>query len=598
MYITSNINIIFLFILMFTCRDNIPKPEKVSAPVRPAVIPKDYFMNPLNRPIVLAGTFCELRPNHFHTGIDIKSAAGVVGDPIYAAADGYISRISIAPDGYGNAIYIDHPNGYTTVYGHLLQFYPELEKYVREEQARQQHFDVELYPEKGRFTVTKGFEIAKMGNTGASRGAHLHFEIRETDTENPVNPLLFGISVVDHTPPAINYFRTYSINSSWDKFDAKNILITKRAGIYVPRNGGDTLRVYTDTIGVGINTRDQMAGTWNKNGVYLINMYCDDKLMYVVRMDSTSFYKTRMVNAHMDYTEARNKRNFVHQCFTLPGNKLAAISQSPTNGLIVADRNRARKILFEVFDFNMNKSSLVFYIKRDTSTRSFRQDRYDYLLYYDKENRIRTPRASIDFPAHTFFRNQKISYVESADRSSNFFSDEHQIGTDEEPLFTYYKMTIKANPVPGHLRSKCFIASCDNHGRIRNWGGSWLSVKDTVTGEVSQWMQSDIKEYGNFFITADTIPPKVVPIIFGKNMQRAKKIVFTISDNISVAGRTPLLNYRAFIDGQWALFEYDLKTGTITYHFDSSITPGEHTLVLEVYDAQQNVKRYEGKFIR
>lgn len=599
MYIFSYFNIIYLFLLFFTCRENTGPVKKESKQIIHPNISTDYFINPLKRPIVLAGTFCELRPNHFHTGIDIKSAAGVVGDPVYAAADGFVSRVSISPDGYGNAIYIDHPNGFTTVYGHLLQIYPALDSFVKSEQARLQRFDVELYLEKNQFKVSKGVEIAKMGNTGSSRGAHLHFEIRETETENPVNPLLFGLKVFDNIAPAINYFRTYSINNQWDVYDVKNVLVKKRGGIYVPRIGNDTLLFQNDTIGIGINTRDQMNGTWNKNGVYLIKMYCDDTLKYMVRMDSASFYKTRMVNAHMDYPEVRTKRNYIHKCFTLPGNNLSEIRLSPTNGLITVNTHQVKKIMLEVFDFNKNKSTLTFFAKIDTLSKDYQQDKYDYFLYYDRENKIRTQQAKIDFPRYSFFRNIKFHYVESADKSSNFYSMEHQLGSEDIPVFGYFALCIKSSAiVPDKYKNKCFIASCDNRGRIRNWGGQWVTLSDTLSGTSSLWMQSDVKEFGNYFITLDTLAPKVIPIIFGKNMQNAKKIVFKIEDNIAPAGRTPLLNYKAFIDDKWALFDYDLKTQTITYHFEKLLPRGEHTLVLEVFDAMNNTKRYEAKFIR
>ncbi|HQW12389.1 MAG TPA: M23 family metallopeptidase [Saprospiraceae bacterium] len=562
------------------------------------IIPTDYFDNPVHHSIQLAGTFCELRPNHFHTGIDIKSSAGVQGDSIYAVADGYISRISIKPDGYGNALYIDHPNGYTSVYGHLRNFSSELEQYVLQEQTLQQRFDVELYPRKNQFPINKGMVIANMGNTGSSNGAHLHFEIRDTKSENPLNPLLFGIKVDDSEAPGVSYFRLYGLNNDWDEFGARNVLVTKRNGVFVPRSGGDTLRLAAEIAGVGVNTRDGMQNNWNKNGVYKINLFVDDTLYYTVKMDSVSFFKTRMINSHLDYPEQKNKKNYVHKCFSQPGNTLPIIIHQNNRGVIPLNTQKTRKIIFEIYDFNLNKSVIQFFLKKDTIHLKIPPVAFNYLLKFDERNTIKNDNAIINFPKITFFKDLKFNYLSQSDMSSNIYSEVQQLGDLDIPVFGYYDLRIKNRNLPSQLRNKAFIASCDDQNRVINWGGEWqnnLYITDVNQGE---WLYATPKAFGSFYITIDTIPPTVKPVIFGRDMRRTRKIVFTIGDDIRPGGTTTQLRYSTYIDDKWVLMRYDLKSRTITYDFPANFPAGEHTFKLEVYDPMNNVTTIKNTFLK
>lgn len=589
--------LIIKIILLFT---NINGESKIKSnkPISaPRVIPNNYFINPVNHPVKLAGTFCELRPNHFHTGIDIKSATGMEGDLIRAAADGFISRISIGPDGYGNALYIDHPNGYTTVYGHLREFTPTLEKYILAEQTKFQKFEVELYPPQGKFVVHQGDTIGKMGNTGASKGAHLHYEIRDTKTENPLNPLLFGLTVVDTEAPAINYVRSYNLDRDINESNAANILVKKRGAFWVPRTN-DTILISSNTAGFGINTRDGMQGNWNRNGVYQINMYVDNILKYTVKMDSVSFYKTRMINAHLDYPEQINKNNYVHKCFTLPGNTLPIIEFAAENGVITVHPNKATKINFEVFDFNKNRSDMQFFIKKDTTRIPPKKQRFNYSLSFNKDNRLQNKEAEIFLPKNTLFRNTNIYFGPGAESSKRFYSGIQEIGSLEIPVFDYFDVWIVADFLPEYLRSKAFIGSYDKNFKINNWGGEWENTQNKPDINKGDRLHAKVKAMGNYFIAVDTIMPSITPIIYGANLSRARKIVFKIDDNILPKGQLPQLQYTAFIDNQWIRMKYDLKTKTINYEFPSNYPKGNHTFRLEVTDALNNTNTFSGNFIK
>ena len=577
--------LIFMFHLLFSCSSEVVKPIVIDKP-RPT-ISTNYFRSPVNHDIKLAGTFCELRPNHFHTGIDIKSAAGVVGDDIFAVADGYVARIGASPQGYGYSLYIAHPNGYTSVYGHLLSFDKNIADYLLKQQLIQQRFDVQLYPDSLLLPVKKGQIIAKMGNTGSSKGAHLHFEIRETVSELPVNPLLFGIKVSDNQAPGISYARIYDLDQGFNEFNAKNLIAKKKGEIFVPSTG-DTIKTFSTLVGLGINTRDGQIGNWNKNGVYEIKMWINDTLAYHVRMDSVSFDQTRMINAHLDYPEQRNKKNYVHKCYSVPGNKLRIIKNKQNRGVLKLFIDQPKRVKFEVKDFNMNTAVMKFIVLRKSGDPKFKLPYYNYKLPFDKPSILRDTGIEVLFTERTFFKDQELNFNSNADRSSKIYSNVYNIGEANVPVFDYYKVKIRENGVPAHLKSKAFIASCDERNQESNWGGSWEG----------NWMTGNIRSYGSFYISIDTIKPTAIPIIFNANMTKTSKIVFKIDDNITPAGQTEMLNYKAYIDDELIIMVYDLKTKTITYVFPSSLSKGSHTFKLEVFDALKNTNTRELKFNR
>ena len=149
--------------------------------------PQDYFQSPLEIPLILSGTFAELRSNHFHSGLDIKTQQQS-GLKVMAAASGFVSRIKVSHFGYGKALYITHPNGYTTVYAHLQNFNPEIDAYIKHRQYKNESYEIELFPKAGELLVNNGDIVAYSGNTGGSGGPHLHFEIRNKQ-EHPMNPM-------------------------------------------------------------------------------------------------------------------------------------------------------------------------------------------------------------------------------------------------------------------------------------------------------------------------------------------------------------------------------------------------------------------------
>ena len=326
--------------------------------------PQGDFVSPVNRQMKLSGTFGELRTNHFHGGLDVKSLYQVSGDPIYAAGGGYISKIKVDESGYGNSISIEHPNGYTTLYAHLDKFVPEIENYVKEQQYMLKSFEVELFPGH-RFPVSQSQLIAYMGNTGVSFGPHLHFEVRHTHDQSQINPLHFGFEIADKTTPIIQNIVVY-------QFDALGQLLNtdlykpkyKTAGQYYLPN---TLEISAASVAFGIRSYDTQDGGTNANGIYSIQCKADDEPAFAFALDEIPSEQTRYMNAHIDYKIKVNENLFTHRCYPLEGNKLPIYFTGNNKGKFEINREQPRHFTFTIADFNGNISNLTFdVIKSET----------------------------------------------------------------------------------------------------------------------------------------------------------------------------------------------------------------------------------------
>lgn len=548
--------------------------------------PLDYFRSPVDRSIFLSGTFGELRPNHFHAGIDIKADGGKVGQPLFAAAEGYISRIKISSGGYGNVLYMRHPNGFTTVYAHMHKLADRIAAYVKQEQYQKETFEIELFPNKDQFVFKKGEVIGKLGTSGRSFGPHLHFEIRDSRTEKPINPLLFGFKVKDNIAPKLHQVKAYFLNDKLNTLDTKTYNLIKLAKNRY-KIKGDTLRLGAWRVGFGLKAYDHMNGAPNWNGVYKVDMFQDEALAHRFEMETFAFSESRYINAHLDYEEQVSKKSYFNRLFRLPGNKLSIYEDQASKGLIQLSNAKATKIRMEVEDVEGNESVLEFWAKRGT-VKEPDSEPFNYVLPYNEENVIDNNTIRIHFPRGTFYENLYMKYRTSRDDSQNVYSLIYHLHDYKTPVHKYYDLTIEPNNLPAALRSKAFIAYCGKNQEMFNCGGTWKEGK----------LKAKVRDLGDFCIMVDQKAPTITPVRFRSNMKGYNRMTFKIKDNYQTTGRAKDMSYRATVDGQWILLEYDSKNDLLIHRFDDKISSGQHTLKLVVADNRGNEKVFERTFTR
>ncbi len=563
-------------------------PEQTAAGVGLARAPKevhptDYFGQPVSGGIHLTGTCGELRPNHFHAGLDID---GVVGNPIFAAAEGYIETIKVQASGYGNVLYVRHPNGYSTLYAHLDRFAADIQQFVKNSQYERERFEVELKPPVGMFKVAKGQQIAYLGNTGSSGGPHLHFEVR-SPSGKAVNPLLCGIPIVDNIAPDLRDMKIYFLN------DRREVLGSKAFSLQKDKKGnigleGDTVRIGGAKIGFGVKTYDRSNTRRNDNGVYSVALFTNDALAFQWTADEFDFDDSRYLNAHIDYAAQQRYGTWFHRCFTLPGDFLSNYTRTETMGAISLSAEVPTKITLKISDAAGNVRKLNFWALRDDAAmETFVSAPFQFLLPFDSESHVDLDGISMTFPKAALYESVQLQYMSSQDSSSDIFSPMHHLHDERTPVHKPFDLKILPTHLPPALRSKAVIANC-NSGRPDNCGGTWQG----------EWLSTRVRTFGDFCIMADTIPPRITPVIFAADMRRKTTMAFRILDNFAITGTADNLSYRGTIDGNWVLFEFDKKRNRITYEFDDRVGKGSHTVRITTKDDRGNEGVFEGKFIR
>lgn len=546
--------------------------------------PKDFFRSPLDIPLFLSGNFGEIRTNHFHSGLDIKTQ-GVENKPVYAPADGYVSRIKIQAGGYGKALYIIHTNGYTTVYGHLNSYSTNIANYLKTEQYKKESFEIELFPDSNLFRVKKGDVIAYTGNTGSSGGPHLHFEIRDTKTENVYNPLFFGFDVKDKTPPAITSLAVYSFDENARKGpkNRKVYTVTKTSGKYVV-NGGKPLPASGIT-GFGLEVYDQLDGADNKNGAYSIELLKDSSRIYYHAIDEMQFHLTRFINSHIDYAEKKQNSNTIQKSFVEPGNQLKIYETKISAGKTLIEEGKKYNFRYSVKDVAGNTSILEFIVDGTKPSPLLLPDSIAAkIFYFDSVNTFKALGMELQMPDFSLYRDIDFMYSSKA-KTKQTYSAIHTIHRNTEPLQRDYTLTITPDSVPENIKDKLLIVSFNSNNNPVSEGGKFEN--GTVTTKT--------KSFGAFAIMADTTKPKITPVNITRDgdLSAAQTIKVKISDNLS-----GISYYRGSIDGKWVLMEYDAKNSLLTYTFDYTVPKGKRWFELTISDNKQNTAKFEAPFIR
>jgi len=543
-----------------------------------------YYAVPVKIPVFLAGNFAELRPNHFHGGIDIKTQ-GRTGLEVDAAADGYISRITISPTGYGRALYIDHPNGTTTVYGHLESLAPQIDEYIRNIQYEKQTFAIDQTVPPGLLPVRKGEQIAKSGNAGSSAGPHLHFEIRRTKEEIMLNPLMFNMPVKDKLKPIIQALRIYPLS---DDASISGKQTPQRFDIIKTPNGyqlklNQPISVF-GKIGFGVQSVDLLDGSPNRCGIYSIKLSVDDQLIYSFKMDEVVINDSKYVNSHMDYSLAIRSGQRLYRTWLEQGNKLQIYDKVEKQGIFDATDGKSHQVKYEISDVYGNSTNLAFKIQSKEIKVNPIPAKGE-LFKYNKHNQIKDDGIKFSIPEGALYSDVDFQY-QKRPSLSKFYSPVYQLHNGSVALHFSCPLRIKAVNLPENLQSKVMLAQIDpTTGRIYS-----------ATGKYDDgWVEGNIRTLGSYTLAVDTETPKITSLNTAdkKTPKDPNVLKFKVTDNLS-----GIENFKGTIDGKWVLFEYDLKNNLLSYTFDKTRFKfgGNHQLILEVTDFKGNTSTYKTNF--
>ncbi|MGB1282265.1 MAG: M23 family metallopeptidase [Schleiferiaceae bacterium] len=518
---------------------------------------------PLDIPLVLSGTFAELRGNHFHGGIDIKTQ-GRSGLRIGAVADGYVSRVAVNPYGYGNALYLRHPEGYTTVYGHLNAFYPELEKWVEDQLRDRSKNDGNLYPSPEQFKVTRGQLVAFSGNTGGSFGPHLHFEIRDTKTEEPLNPLEFGIEVKDTRKPDVRGLK-------WTAKDFGDMGTFK---------AGDTIK-FSRGLGIDLFTTDKQDLAINNNGVYSIEALIEGQPFFTANYRRINFSTSRFINAHINYGLYCSQGVRYTRLYELENNPLKvtdtyeviAPAFRASKGWITVAQDSVVKVEVNVKDYEGNTSAFSFFVEGQKQPIKYALDRTS--LSWDVINKLSLGPIEFTIPAGALY--ERTYDLVLGDKGNG----QYVFGGGRVPLQTYMTLewTLDSTQIPG---VGWFLWETDHQGE-----------KSAIAGERDGTVMTfKTRSTGTYELDQDLKKPEVSLLkttTYARSNSAFREIRLRAADD-----KTGVERYSARINGEFARIDFDYKKELLKVIVPKELAAGNHNLRVVVIDGVGNttVKEY------
>ena len=579
----SSVICVFMFVL--TC-SNVLNAQGALGP---------KFISPLEGDLRLSGNFGELRSSHFHAGLDIKTNL-TIGKPVYAAADGYVSRLKVAHFGYGKALYLTHQDGFSSVYAHLDRFSPSIQDYIKQTQYKKEQFQVELFPSKDQFIVKQGDLIGYTGNTGSSGGPHLHFEIRDPQSR-PLNPLIYGIQIEDSKRPLPTSLRWYPRSESDLNIEAQaqNLSLTKV-------NDSEFIAETLETsgwIGFGLGVYDQQDGSLNKNGVYQIRCALNGSLVQEVLFDRISFDETKYMNRYMDYRYYQERKQRVQKLFRPSNNPLGILKNLESDGFVEIIPGSSYTFTIELFDFNQNRTLITIPILGGENTLSYNSAKTNEALgskqsksiensIDDWSNLVEIPHTSatswsegnfsIFFPKECFYESTALNLSVSGEQ---LYMDK-----DQYPLYKPVKITYRGDHLSTEDLAHAYIARLDAYGK---------PIHQNTSREGTQ-LDANVSTLGQYGVFFDYTPPIITmkTPAEGQWFSTAKKLKVIIKDSES-----GIADYRATINDRFVLMEYDYKTNTLTYDFsDAVVDEAAHNLKVVVLDNAGNSATFERLFYR
>ena len=546
---------------------------KVESQTAGSKYPQRYFANPLNIPMSLSANFGELRPGHWHMGLDLRTDQKE-NYPVHASADGYIAHIGIRPLSFGKFIIINHPNGFSTLYAHLNEFYPELEKYVREKQTRKESWAIELDFTQNDFKVKKGDLIANSGNTGGSQGPHLHFEIRDTKSDRSLNPLLFGFDIADDVPPTVTRLAIYdrSISTYLQTPQVISVVKTDSGYFTKPRK---ILTGYKK-LSFAITATDRVSGSNGANGIYAAYLYyyADPQIAFII--DSITYDESDYINGHIDKRYRNAGGPFLQHLSKLPGFRGRVYKEIEGTGVIELNDTFVHDLSIEVLDANDNLSTLNFQVQyNDKIAEKIRRTSNGRLLIPNQVNIIEEKDFEVYMPENCLYDSIPFSYYLQDVLSPGAVTAQHKFGDRTYPIHSAFSVRIKTTKtVTADLKNKLVM--------LKTWNGERSVRKAELK---NGWVLASFDNLGIFQAFIDTIAPTINAPAKGKDtldLSPLNSIVFTPNDNFGVR------SFRAELDGKWLMFSND-KARSFIYSFDEQCPYGVHELKVRVEDIVGNV---------
>lgn len=540
--------------------------------------PQSDFISPLDTSLYLSANFGAIRGNHFHSGLDIRTF-GHEGLKVQSIADGYVSRIKISPWGYGRALYITHPNGYTSVYGHLQTFNDEINAYVKKQQYSRKSFAIDVYPGRSTLKVSQGELVAISGNSGGSTGPHVHFEIRDSKTEETVNPQLFNFPVADkHAPRFRNKILVYEKNNDYKH--AKGYYPHKEVRTSALR---DTLKLKPGAYSFAAWADDYTHTPYNKVGINFMQVTANDKQVFAMNIERFAFYESRKINVHIDYHDYKTRSKKWHKCFADDGNNLPFYNNSRKHFINIED-GIPITIKIKTFDLAGHQDSIVFTVKGDATKKAIATsptiDKDAEFVYPNKTNTFSKENYSFTIPKWAVYDTILMTSTIKTSTRKDLYARPVKVMKTDIPL--HKKFTIKFKPnVPKGVDTKKLI--------VVRVSGKGLRYRSNIGGNYNNgWISASTKKFGTYSVTVDTIPP----VVSGYK-KYSTSIRVKITDNLSGVS-----TYNAYIDGNWWLMEMDGKTSKLKGIIPKDLPKGKHEFKIVVTDERNNVKTYTKTFIK
>ena len=532
---------------------------------------QEYNLNsPIDLPLNLSGTFGEFRSSHFHYGLDITTNKKS-GYEVYSIESGSIIRIRVSTSGYGKAIYVDHLNGLTSVYAHLKEFSPKIQEYIKGQQYLRKSYNIQKFFNVGDLVIDKGELIGYSGNTGGSSGPHLHFEIRDTKSQNPLNPLSFEYKYEDNRRPIIRSLYVFDETDSFKKDNPKQYPIEKiNDSIYKSKKV-----IFNNDIGIGVEVYDRQSGNnYNRNGIYEIRMYLDSILNFSYKMDNINISESIFRKVFYDYSLLKTRGVRVQKIYYPPNSKLSFLNHNTETGIFDSNDSIKKDVQIEVIDWNNNKSYLKFQIEGSPS--NIKENPISGIeIVPDQEYKIKRNNVEVDFRRNSFFNKVAL------DIESN--NDTLKVGKDIHPLRKSYNIKNNKKIEDSIVRRQSYIGLINKNGKI--------SYLNTSKNKNSFSVNSSI--LGSYILSRDSIRPEVKPLNFSlnKDVSKQKTIRLRIYDNIS-----GIKSYEVLINNKWALFEYEPKSNLIFHTIkDGIIKNGENSIIIKVIDGVGNETKMNSK---